>query len=80
VLAAFGLFVISVGALALDAVKRIRAWQPQSSNPWLSQGAPQVLRSSPRTVGINSETVGWMCTVFCRVVYGTPAAMTSMIE
>ena len=36
--------------------------------------------SSPRTVGINSETVGWMCTVFCRVVYGTFAAMMSMIE
>jgi hypothetical protein len=36
--------------------------------------------SSPRTVGINSETVGWMCTVFRRVVYGTFAAMMSMIE
>ena len=36
--------------------------------------------SSPRTVGINSETVGWIWTVFCSVVYGTFAAMTSMIE
>jgi hypothetical protein len=36
--------------------------------------------SSPRTVGINSETVGWIWTVFFRVVYGTFAAMTSMIE
>src|ERR1700721_1366220 len=28
VLAAFGLFVICAGAFALDAVKRIRSWQP----------------------------------------------------
>ena len=27
-LAAFGLFVVSLGALALDAIKRISAWQP----------------------------------------------------
>jgi uncharacterized membrane protein YphA (DoxX/SURF4 family) len=36
VLAAFGLFVISFGALALDAVKRIRAWQPIDRADWLS--------------------------------------------
>jgi uncharacterized membrane protein YphA (DoxX/SURF4 family) len=35
VLAAFGLFVISAGALALDAVKRIRAWQPIDRADWL---------------------------------------------
>jgi uncharacterized membrane protein YphA (DoxX/SURF4 family) len=35
VLAAFGLFVICVGALALDAVKRIRAWQPIDRADWL---------------------------------------------
>jgi uncharacterized membrane protein YphA (DoxX/SURF4 family) len=34
VLAAFGLFVICVGALALDAVKRIRAWQPIDRADW----------------------------------------------
>jgi uncharacterized membrane protein YphA (DoxX/SURF4 family) len=35
VLAAFGLFVICVGAIALDAVKRIRAWQPIDRADWL---------------------------------------------
>jgi putative oxidoreductase len=35
VLAAFGLFVICVGAIALDAVKRIRAWQPLDRADWL---------------------------------------------
>jgi uncharacterized membrane protein YphA (DoxX/SURF4 family) len=35
VLAAFGLFVICAGAVALDAVKRIRAWQPIDRADWL---------------------------------------------
>ena len=35
VLAAFGLFVVSAGALALDAFKRIRAWQPIDRADWL---------------------------------------------
>jgi putative oxidoreductase len=35
VLAALGLFVISVGAIAFDAVKRIRAWQPLDRADWL---------------------------------------------
>ena len=35
VLAAFGLFVISAGAIAFDAVKRIRAWQPIDRADWL---------------------------------------------
>jgi uncharacterized membrane protein YphA (DoxX/SURF4 family) len=35
VLAAAGLFVISAGALALDAVKRIRSWQPLDRADWL---------------------------------------------
>src|SRR5271170_2016408 len=34
-LAAFGLFVICAGAFALDAVKRIRAWQPIDRADWL---------------------------------------------
>jgi uncharacterized membrane protein YphA (DoxX/SURF4 family) len=34
-LAAFGLFVISAGAFALDAVKQIRAWQPIDRADWL---------------------------------------------
>jgi uncharacterized membrane protein YphA (DoxX/SURF4 family) len=35
VMAAFGLFVISAGAVAFDAVKRIRAWQPLDRADWL---------------------------------------------
>jgi uncharacterized membrane protein YphA (DoxX/SURF4 family) len=35
VLAAFGLFVICVGALSLDAVKRMRTWQPIDRADWL---------------------------------------------
>ena len=35
VLAAFGLFVISAGAFAFDAVKRISAWQPIDRADWL---------------------------------------------
>jgi putative oxidoreductase len=35
VLAALGLFLICVGALALDAVKRIRTWQPLDRADWL---------------------------------------------
>ena len=35
VLAALGLFVISAGAIALDAIKRIRAWQPIDRADWL---------------------------------------------
>jgi putative oxidoreductase len=34
-LAAFGLFVISAGAFALDAAKQIRAWQPIDRADWL---------------------------------------------
>jgi putative oxidoreductase len=34
VVAAFGLFVICAGAVALDAVKRIRAWQPIDRADW----------------------------------------------
>src|SRR5580658_5800847 len=35
VIAAFGLFVICAGAVALDAVKRIRAWQPIDRADWI---------------------------------------------
>jgi uncharacterized membrane protein YphA (DoxX/SURF4 family) len=35
VVAAFGLFVICVGAIALDAVKRINAWKPIDRADWL---------------------------------------------
>jgi uncharacterized membrane protein YphA (DoxX/SURF4 family) len=35
VLAAFGLFLICAGAVAFDAVKRIRAWQPLDRADWL---------------------------------------------
>ena len=35
VIAALGLFVICLGALAFDAVKRIRAWRPIDRADWL---------------------------------------------
>jgi uncharacterized membrane protein YphA (DoxX/SURF4 family) len=35
VLAAFGLFLICAGAIAFDALKRIRAWQPIDRADWL---------------------------------------------
>jgi uncharacterized membrane protein YphA (DoxX/SURF4 family) len=34
-LAAFGLFVICAGAIALDGVKRVRGWQPIDGADWL---------------------------------------------
>jgi uncharacterized membrane protein YphA (DoxX/SURF4 family) len=34
VLAAFGLFVICVGAFSLDGIKRIRAWRPIDRADW----------------------------------------------
>jgi uncharacterized membrane protein YphA (DoxX/SURF4 family) len=34
-LAAFGLFVICAGAVALDSIKKIRAWQPIDRADWL---------------------------------------------
>ena len=34
-LAAFGLFAICAGAIALDAVKRIKAWRPIDRADWL---------------------------------------------
>ena len=34
-LAAFGLFVIALTAIALDAVKRISAWQPLNRADWI---------------------------------------------
>lgn len=34
-LAALGLFVICLGAVALDAIKKVRAWQPIDRADWL---------------------------------------------
>ena len=44
-LAAFGLFVISVGAFALDARKRIETWAPLDRADWLGDALylPEVL-------------------------------------
>jgi putative oxidoreductase len=52
VLAAFGLFVICVGAFALDAVKRIRAWRPLDRADWLGDVlyTPEALYSIGLTV------------------------------
>ncbi len=52
VLAAFGLFVVCVGASALDAVKRIRAWGPIDRADWLGDllYVPEALYSIGLTV------------------------------
>jgi putative oxidoreductase len=52
VLAAFGLLVICVGASALDAVKRIRAWGPVDRADWLGDllYVPEALYSIGLTV------------------------------
>jgi uncharacterized membrane protein YphA (DoxX/SURF4 family) len=52
VLAALGLFMICVGAIALDAVKRIRAWQPLDRADWLGDllYVPEALYSIGLTV------------------------------
>jgi len=34
-LAAFGLFMVCLGAIALDAIKRVNAWQPIDRADWL---------------------------------------------
>ena len=34
-LSAFGLFVISIAAIALDAIKRVREWQPLNRADWV---------------------------------------------
>jgi uncharacterized membrane protein YphA (DoxX/SURF4 family) len=52
VLAALGLFVISVGAFTLDGVKRIVAWQPLDRADWLGDllYVPEALYSIGLTV------------------------------
>jgi uncharacterized membrane protein YphA (DoxX/SURF4 family) len=49
VIAAFGLFVISAGAIALDAVKRVCAWHPLDRADWLGDllYVPEVLFCPP---------------------------------
>jgi uncharacterized membrane protein YphA (DoxX/SURF4 family) len=61
VLAAFGLFVICVGAFALDAVKRIRAWQPLDRADWLGDllYVPEALYSIGLTVVILAGPGPW---------------------
>jgi uncharacterized membrane protein YphA (DoxX/SURF4 family) len=61
VLAAFGLFVICVGALALDAVKRIRAWQPIDRADWLGDllYVPEALYAIGLTVVMLARPGPW---------------------
>lgn len=61
VLAAFGLLVICVGAIALDAVKRIRAWQPLDHADWLGDllYIPEALYSIGLTVVMLAGPGAW---------------------
>jgi uncharacterized membrane protein YphA (DoxX/SURF4 family) len=60
-LAAFGLFVICAGAFALDAVKRIRAWQPIDRADWLGDllYVPEALYSIGLTVVMLAGPGAW---------------------
>lgn len=61
VIAALGLFVISAGALAFDAVKRIRAWQPLDRADWLGDllYVPEVLYCIGLTVVVLAGPGRW---------------------
>jgi uncharacterized membrane protein YphA (DoxX/SURF4 family) len=61
VIAAFGLFVISAGAIALDAVKRVRAWHPLDRPDWLGDllYVPEVLYCIGLTVVLLSGPGPW---------------------
>ena len=61
VLAAFGLFVVCAGAIALDAVKRIRAWQPVDRADWLGDVlyTPEALYSIGLTVVMLAGSGPW---------------------
>src|SRR5580704_2699461 len=61
VLAAFGLFVVCAGAFALDAVKRIRAWQPLDRADWLGDllYIPEALYSIGLTVVMLAGPGAW---------------------
>lgn len=61
VLAAFGLFAICFGALAFDAVKRIRPWQPIDRADWLGDllYVPEALYCIGLTVAILAGPGPW---------------------
>jgi putative oxidoreductase len=61
VVAALGLLVICIGALALDAVKRIRAWQPIDRADWLGDllYVPESLYSIGLSVVILAGPGSW---------------------
>lgn len=71
VLAALGLFVISAGAIALDAIKRIRAWQPIDRADWLGDllyvpealyclGLAVVMLAGPGRWSLDAVIVGFL--------------------
>ncbi len=68
-LAAFGLFVVSVGALTLDAWKRISAWEPIDHADWVGDalylpeslyciGLGVVMLAGPGQWSIDARLVG----------------------
>ena len=54
-LSAFGLFVICPGAFALDAIKRVRAWQPLDRADWV--GDPLYLPEALYCIGLTAVMV-----------------------
>jgi uncharacterized membrane protein YphA (DoxX/SURF4 family) len=73
VLAAFGLFVICVGALSFDAVKRMRTWQPIDRADWLGDllYVPEALYSIGLTVVMLAGPGPWsLDAVFAVLIAG----------
>jgi uncharacterized membrane protein YphA (DoxX/SURF4 family) len=77
VLAAFGLFVVCAGALALDAIKRIRTWRPIDRADWLGDllyvpealyclGLAVVMLAGPGPWSVDASLAAF------RAVQGTP--------
>jgi putative oxidoreductase len=72
-LAAFGLFVVSLGAFAFDAVKRVDAWQPIDSADWIGDvlylpealyciGLTVVMLAGPGPWSVDAVIATWLAT------------------
>ena len=72
-LAAFCLFVVSLGAFAFDAVKRVDAWQPIDSADWIGDvlylpealyciGLTVVMLAGPGPWSVDAVIATWLAT------------------
>jgi|SRR6185369_1054990 putative oxidoreductase len=72
-LAAFGLFVISLGAFALDAIKRIRVWQPIDHADWVGDllYLPEALYCLGLTVVMLAGPGSWTLDAVIAMLFAT---------